>query len=115
MKPAFSVFKNIQYCLYGFVNMVKEETSFKIHLVTFAAITVLLVFLPFTFLMKLILWTSFIFVLIGESINSAIERVVDLVSPDFHPLAKNAKDIGAFVVMLFYAINVLVWLAVIIS
>ncbi len=115
MKPAFSLVNNIRYCFSGLINVVKEETSFKIHLVTFAAITGLLFFLSFTLTIKLILWTSFIFVLIGESINSAIERVVDLVSPEFHPLAKNAKDIGAFVVMLFYALNIMVWLTVLVS
>lgn len=30
-----------------------------------------------------------------EAINSAIEAVVDLVSPDYHPLARIAKDCAA--------------------
>ena len=30
-----------------------------------------------------------------EMVNTAIERVVDLVSPDYHPLAKTAKDMAA--------------------
>lgn len=34
-------------------------------------------------------------VLACEAINTAIEAVVDLVSPDFHPLAKIAKDSAA--------------------
>ncbi len=33
----------------------------------------------------------------AELINSAIERVVDLASPDYHPLAGQAKDIAAIV------------------
>ncbi len=34
-------------------------------------------------------------VLMTELVNTAIETVVDLVSPEFHPLAGRAKDIAA--------------------
>ena len=34
-------------------------------------------------------------VLVSELINTAIETVVDLVSPEFHPLAGRAKDVAA--------------------
>jgi diacylglycerol kinase (ATP) len=39
-------------------------------------------------------------VLIVELLNSAVEAVVDRVSPDMHPLSKRAKDIGSAAVML---------------
>ena len=35
------------------------------------------------------------FVIALEAVNSAIERAVDLVTPDWHPLAKDAKDLAA--------------------
>ena len=34
-------------------------------------------------------------VVTAELLNTAIEKVVDLVSPEFHPLAGQAKDIAA--------------------
>jgi diacylglycerol kinase len=39
-------------------------------------------------------------VLSAEAMNTAIEFVVDLVSPDFHPLAGKAKDVAAAAVLL---------------
>lgn len=42
-----------------------------------------------------ILGITFFLVLALESLNTAIEAVVDLVSPDYHPLAKVAKDTAA--------------------
>jgi diacylglycerol kinase (ATP) len=39
-------------------------------------------------------------VLFAELMNTAIEVVVDLVSPDFHPLAQRAKDVAAGAVLL---------------
>lgn len=34
-------------------------------------------------------------VLAAEAINSAVERIVDIVSPQWHPLARDAKDLAA--------------------
>ena len=39
-------------------------------------------------------------VLILEGLNSAIEAAVDLSSPNFHPLAKAAKDLAAAMVLI---------------
>ncbi|MBK8433842.1 MAG: diacylglycerol kinase family protein [Chloroflexi bacterium] len=35
----------------------------------------------------------------GEFFNTAVEAVVDLVSPEYHPLAKVAKDVAAAAVL----------------
>ena len=40
-----------------------------------------------------LVWTA-------EAVNTSIERVVDLVSPDEHPLAGKAKDIAAGAVLI---------------
>ncbi len=42
---------------------------------------------------------SILFVLFAELINTAVEATVDLVSPEFHPLAKIAKDTAAGAVL----------------
>lgn len=39
-------------------------------------------------------------VLAAEGVNTAVEAVVDLVAPGFHPLAKIAKDVAAGTVLL---------------
>lgn len=38
-------------------------------------------------------------VIVAELINTAVETVVDLVTPDYHPLAKIAKDVAAGAVL----------------
>ena len=47
------------------------------------------------------LWIVFCigFVFSAELMNTAIEAVVDLVSPDYHELAGKAKDVGAAAVL----------------
>jgi len=45
----------------------------------------------------------------AELFNSAIEAVVDLVSPDFHELAGRAKDMGSAAVFAVLALVALSW------
>lgn len=47
-----------------------------------------------------------------ELINTAIEAVVDLVTEDYHPLAKVAKDTAAAAVFVFAIIAVIVGLII---
>ena len=47
-----------------------------------------------------------------ECINSAIERVVDLAQPDFHPLAGAAKDAASAAVNLAIILAIVVWGAI---
>ncbi len=43
-----------------------------------------------------------------EMINTAIERAVDLVTDQYHPLAKDAKDIAAGAVLLYAIMSVII-------
>jgi len=50
-------------------------------------------------------------VLIVELLNSAVESVVDRISPDLHALSKRAKDLGSAAVMLALLTCGAVWCA----
>jgi diacylglycerol kinase len=49
---------------------------------------------------------------VAEFVNTAVETLVDLLSPDIHPLAKAAKDIAAASVLIAAMAAVLVGLLV---
>ena len=51
-------------------------------------------------------------VIMAELFNTAVETVVDLVSPEFHPLAGRAKDIAAAAVWFLSAVVAVVGLIV---
>ena len=51
-------------------------------------------------------------VVILEGVNTAIEAVVDLASPEIHPLAKVAKDVGAGMVLVAAIASVIVGLLI---
>lgn len=58
---------------------------------------------------KALLCGSLLLVLSMELLNSAIEAVVDKVSPEFHELAGRAKDMGSAAVLLLMLNVALSW------
>jgi diacylglycerol kinase (ATP) len=58
---------------------------------------------------KAILCGSLLLVLSAELLNSAVEAVVDKVSPEFHELAGRAKDMGSAAVFLLMMNVLLCW------
>ncbi|MBK5273659.1 MAG: diacylglycerol kinase [Desulfuromonadales bacterium] len=65
------------------------------HFIAALAVLLAALFLRISPLEFALLALSILFVLFAELINTAVEAVVDLVSPEFHPLAKIAKDTAA--------------------
>ena len=66
-------------------------------------------FLPVSLLWKGLLFCATAAVLVVELLNSAIESVVDLASPEYHEMAKRAKDLGSAAVLLSIVIAVALW------
>jgi len=108
-KPQFNFFSNITYAMAGMREVLRNETSFKIQLLAIVLIGCGLLFVPLPVVPKLILFVSTWLILLVEAVNSAIERVVDLVTLEHHPLAGQAKDIGAFAVLIAFVMVVMIW------
>jgi diacylglycerol kinase (ATP) len=72
----------------------------RIHFIAAIAVLLAVLFLKVTPLEFALLALSILSVLCAEMFNTAIEAVVDLVSPDYHPLAKIAKDTAAGAVLI---------------
>jgi len=108
-KPKHNLFRNTIYALEGLVDIVKNETSFKWQLLMLFTFGVVAWYLPIGFGYASILFVSLFIPILAEIVNSAIERVVDLVTQDYHILAKQAKDAGASLVLVSFIVTVLIW------
>ena len=111
-KPKHNLFRNGGYALEGFLDIVKNETSFKWQLLMLFILGTIAWFLPISFAQSSILFISLFIPILAEIINSAIERVVDLVTQDYHILAKQAKDVGATIVLLSLIVMSMIWASV---
>jgi diacylglycerol kinase (ATP) len=72
-----------------------------------------LFFLPLPFIFKCLLFFANTIVLIVELINSAIESIVDMASPDYHELAGKGKDLGSAAVFISIILAIILWLCAI--
>jgi diacylglycerol kinase (ATP) len=109
----FSPLKNLMHSIHGFIEVSKNEKPMQIELMTAAILTIVLFLIDISFVSKLLLFASLVFVLLVEILNSAIERVVDLVTLEYHELAKHAKDAASAGVLLALIIVGILWIVVI--
>ncbi|ASM40097.1 diacylglycerol kinase [Campylobacter sp. RM12327] len=115
MKPKYNFFKNTKYALSGIYCMLKSETSFRIELFLGSIFIIIALCLKIDILHKILLILPIFLIFITECINSAIERCVDLVTKDYHILAKEAKDIGSCAVFLSICLCVCIWVAILVK
>ena len=99
--------KSFSYAIQGIVTAMSEQ-NFRFHLLSTVTVVIagLLTGLSITEWIIIILVITL--VIGAEMFNTAIERVVDLASPDYHPLAKQAKDIAAASVLVFAVCSVII-------
>jgi len=108
-QPKYSFLKNSSYAISGLKDIISSETSFKIELIIAIALIPVIIFLDITVVEKSLLFMTLMGMLIAEAINSAIERVVDLVTLEYHEMAKRAKDVGSSIVFLSIIVFVVTW------
>ncbi|MGV3465918.1 MAG: diacylglycerol kinase family protein [Heyndrickxia sp.] len=100
--------KTFSFAISGIIHGVRKEKNFKIH----AAATILAIFVSIILQISMMEWLFVILSIFGvltlELVNSAIERVVDLTTSEYHPLAKQAKDLAAGAVLMFSIMSVII-------
>ena len=84
----------------GILWAVKTQRHMLFHLVAAILVLLLALALHLTLHEFALLALAITLVLFAELVNTAIEVVVDLASPEFHPLARKAKDVAAGAVLL---------------
>ncbi len=95
-----AVVRSFGYAFSGIGQMIRTQRNAQIHVLITAAACVA----AWAWGLSRLEWVALILtiglVLGMEAINTAVEAVVDLASPQYHPLAKRAKDIAAGAVLL---------------
>lgn len=108
-QPKYHFFKNTTYALKGLRDITVNETSFRVELIIVACLLPVIFFVPLELSYKLLMFIALMGMPLAEAMNSAIERVTDLVTLEYHEMAGRAKDAGSAVVFLSIVIFVVVW------
>ncbi|UTH12979.1 diacylglycerol kinase family protein [Macrococcus equipercicus] len=92
--------KRFVYPLQGFMTLLKKDRNFVLHLLTAVLVIIAGSCFDLTKVEWLFITIAIFSVLFMEVINTSVEYVVDLVTDDYHELAKHAKDTASFAVVL---------------
>ncbi|MCZ0940272.1 MAG: diacylglycerol kinase family protein [Caldilineaceae bacterium] len=97
--PQHSVWRSMGFAFEGLRYAFSNQRSLRIESIIAGFIVVIGFALDISGLEWVIVIISISFVIGLELVNTAIEAVVDLVSPEFHPVAKAAKDVASAAVL----------------
>jgi len=114
-QPKYNFLKNTMYAIKGLLDLVKTETSFKIELIITLILFPYIIIIDTTLIYKLIMFITLFGMLLAEATNSAIERVVDLVTLEHHHMAGRAKDVGSAIVFISIIVFIFSWGSIILD
>ena len=114
-QPKYNFFKNTIYALKGLKDLITTETSFKIELILTIILIPIIIIIDTSLTNKSLMFISLMGMLIAEATNSAIERVVDLVTLEHHSMAGRAKDVGSTIVFLSIIVFIVIWINILIE
>jgi undecaprenol kinase len=92
-----------RYAFAGLFDAWRTERNLRIHAVVAAAVVAAGAVLRLPPAAWAVVFLAIALVVAAELLNSAVETIVDLVSPEEHPLAKRAKDVAAAAVLVAVA------------
>lgn len=103
------LWKALLISLHGFKEAFNSEIAFRQEVCLTIVLIPLAFCIPLRITHRILMIASVLLVLIVELLNSAIEALVDLASPERHFLAKRAKDFGSTAVFISLINVVLTW------
>lgn len=102
-------FRSFKYAFKGIATFFVSQAHAKVHLLAIILISAL----GWALQLDANEWVQIILcmalVIVAETINTALEFLVDLVSPEYHPLAGKVKDVAAGAVLLSVIFCAIVW------
>jgi diacylglycerol kinase len=99
---------SFKYAINGIKILIKTQVHARIHVLAIIVVSSLGWFLSINITEWLILILCFGGVLSAEGMNSAIEALTDLVSPEYHSLAGKAKDLAAGSVLILALMSLII-------
>ncbi|MCU7556874.1 diacylglycerol kinase family protein [Macrococcus capreoli] len=104
--------KRFIYPWHGFITLIKKDKNFVLHLIAAFIVVCCAYVLNISRTEWLFIVVAIFSVLFMEVINTSVEYVVDLVTEDYHELAKHAKDTAAFAVVLASIMSAIIGLII---
>jgi diacylglycerol kinase len=102
-QESFSIKKRLKsftYAFEGIKTLFRDEHNARIHIVAAILAIAASVFFKISVTEWCLIVLCIVLVISAEAMNSAVENITDLASPQIHPLARKAKDMAAAAVLI---------------
>ncbi len=109
------IIRALGYSLRGIRACYRHEAAFRQELLVALLVVPLGLWLGEGGVEKALLAGSWLFVMVVELINSALEAAVDRFGPEHHELSGRAKDSGSASVLLSIALALLIWALILLT
>ena len=100
--------KSFSHAFKGISDALKSEHNLRIHFLASILVFILAYFLKFSYLEFAILTLTVFLVITLELINTIVEKITDIVSPEISEKARVIKDISASVVLLGAILSIII-------
>jgi len=104
-----------RYSWAGIKAAARSEPAFQTELLLLPIVIVIAIYLGETTLEQALLIVSWLFIMVVELLNSAIEAVVDRIGSEQHELSGQAKDLGSAAVLTALIITGIIWLVILLN
>jgi diacylglycerol kinase len=112
MGIAHNLKKSFGYAFQGIKTAYKNEPNLVIHTIFAVSAIITAAILEVSIIEWLLLTFTIFYVITLELLNTVLESIVDLVSPEISPSAKIAKDVSAACVLLAAGMSIIVGLVI---
>ena len=90
---------SFRFAFQGLADLLRSQPNARIHLLAVAVVVAAGLYFRMSRTEWSVLAVGMALVIALEAMNTAMEYLTDLLSPDFHPLAGKAKDVAAAAVL----------------
>lgn len=99
---------SFRYAFRGLWYAIRTQRNMRVHLTAAVLVIIFSILLHISTIEFAIIFLAISSVMVAEVFNTVIECIVDLASPNYHPLARSAKDAAAGAVLLCAIFSVVI-------
>ncbi len=89
------LFRSLSHAVKGILYTFRNERNFQVEIVAAGIVGLLMLWLPLSSTENMVLILVIALVLAFELLNTAVERIMDILKPRVHPYARVVKDVTA--------------------
>ena len=103
---------SLGYAIAGWLYMLRRQKNTRIQAVATIAVSILALWLQVSSLELAVLVLAITLVWMAEFLNAAFEAIINIMSPEYHPMAKVGKDVASAAVLLGVVASIIIGLLI---